>query len=228
MPSRGICGKTLATNTFWWEGPELLKLDQREWPRAPTEAEIGENDTALKEKLKSEPTITHAMLTTGEKEVPIQVNRIIDLDRFSSKGKVLRSIAWVLRFVDNLKCKVNGKVTNTNKQVSMVELERAESLIIRSIQHEAFNKEISYLQNSTAGLGKTRPPIYVNQFNLYIDEEGVLRCRTRIKNAQVRDSTKKPILLPPRNPYSELLVKDSHERVFHNGVRETLNMLRQK
>ena len=49
-----------------------------------------------------------------------------------------------------------------------------------------------------------------------------------IKNAHVRDSTKNPILLPPRNPYSELLIKDSHERVFHNGVRETLNMLRQK
>ena len=63
---------------------------------------------------------------------------------------------------------------------------------------------------------------------MFIDEENVLRCRTRIKNAQVRDSTKKPILLPSRNLYSELLIKDSHEKVFHNGVRETLNLLRQR
>ena len=227
MPSRGIYGKNLATNLFWWEGPEFLKLDQSEWPRAPTEAELRENDTALKEKVKHEPTITHAMLAR-EKEVPIQVNKILDLSRFSSKGKLLRSMAWVLRFVDNVKCKVNCKDTNTNNQVSIDELERAENIMIRSIQQEAFSKEISYLQNNASGLSKTRPPIYVNQFNLYIDEKGVLRCRTRIKNAQVRDSTKKPILLPPRNPYSELLIKDSHERVFHNGVRETLNMLRQK
>ena len=182
---------------------------------------------ALEEKLKNEPTITHAMLSR-EKEVPMQVNKIIDINRFSRKGKLLRSIAWALRFVDNLKCKVNSKDNNTSKLVRTDELERAENLMIRSIQHKAFRKEISYLQNNTKGLSKARPPIYVNQFNLYIDEAGVLRCRTRIKNAQVRDSTKKPILLPSRNPYSELLIKDSHEKVFHNGVRETLNMLRQK
>ena len=59
---------------------------------APTEAELGEDDTAMKEKLKSEPTITHTMLAR-EKEVPIQVNKVIELNRFSSKGKLLRSIA---------------------------------------------------------------------------------------------------------------------------------------
>jgi len=63
---------------------------------------------ALEEKLKNEPTITHAMLSR-EKEVPMQVNKIIDINRFSRKGKLLRSIAWELRFADNLKCKVNSK-----------------------------------------------------------------------------------------------------------------------
>ena len=161
LPLRGIHGKNLATNLFWWEGPEFLKLEQSEWPRALTEAELGENDTALEEKLKNEPTIMHAMLSR-EKEVPIQVNKIIDVNRFSRKGKLLRSIAWALRFVDNLKCKVNSKDKNTNKQVSTDELERAKNLMIRSIQHEAFSKEISYLQNNATGLSKARPPIYVN------------------------------------------------------------------
>ena len=72
--------------------------------------------------------------------------------------------------------------------------------MITSIQHGAFSKENSYLQNIAIDLNKGKAPIYVNQFNLYIDEEGVLRCRTRNKNAQVRESTKKPSLLPPRNP----------------------------
>ena len=108
LPSTGTYGKNLATNLVWWEGPEFLKLEQSEWPRAPTEAELGENDMVLEEKLKNEPTIMHAMLSR-EKEVPIQVNKIIDLNRFSSKGKLLRSIAWELRFADNLKCKVNSK-----------------------------------------------------------------------------------------------------------------------
>ena len=52
--------------------------------------------------------------------------------------------------------------------------------------------------------------------------------QNKTKNSQVRYSTKKPILLPPRNLYSELLIKDSHFRVFQNGVSETLNMLRLK
>ena len=48
-------------------------------------------------------------------------------------------------------------------------------------------------------LNKSKSPIYVNQFNLFIDEEEVLRGRTQIKNAQARDSTKKRILFPSRN-----------------------------
>ena len=101
-----------------------------------------------------------------EKEAPIQVNKIIDVNRFSSKGKLLHSIAWVLRFVDNLKCKVNSKDKNMSKQVSTDEIERVENFMIRSIQHEAVSKEISYLQNNKKGLSKARPLIYVNQFNL--------------------------------------------------------------
>ena len=227
MPSCGLYGKNLATNLFWWEGPEFLKLDHSEWPRGPTEAELEESDITLSEKVKNEPVITHAMLTR-EKKVPIQVDKVVDLNRFSTKGKLLRSIAWVLRFIGNLKCKVNNKDINTDNQVSVDELERVENLMIITIQHEAFSKEILYLRGIAIGLNKGKPPIYVNQFNLYINEEGLLRCRTRIKNAQVKESTKKPILLPPRNPYTELLIKDSHEKVFHNGIRETLNMLRQK
>ena len=38
---------------------------------------------------------------------------------------------------------------------------------------------------------------------------------------------KKRQLLPTNNHFSELVVQDCHQRVFHNGTRETLNLLRQ-
>ena len=205
LPSRGIYGKNLATNSFWC--PEFLQSDQGEWPKAPTKSDLEENNTALKERLKNEPLITHAMLTK-EKENPVQIDKSIDLSRFKNKGKLLRSIAWVIRFVENLKRKVSDKETITENQVSTDEVEKAENILIRSIQLEAFSKEISYLQANSAGKNNAKPPIYVNQFNLFIDEENVLRCT--------------------RNLYSELFIKDSHEKAFHNGVRETLNSLRQR
>jgi hypothetical protein len=35
-------------------------------------------------------------------------------------------------------------------------------------------------------------------------------------------SVKHPILLPRSYPLTELIVREAHEHVFHNGVKETL------
>ena len=109
-------------------------------------------------------------------------------------------------------------------QVSANELNNAEHVLIKSIQDEAFAHEIAYLTSKP----NSKPPLYVSLLNLYLDKEGIVRCRTRIGKANVAESSKTPILLPSRNWYSELLVYDYHEKVFHDGIGETLHTLRQK
>ena len=93
---------------------------------------------------------------------------------------------------------------------------------MKSIQRESFYKEIDYLTRR-----KGAPPIYVSQFNLFLDEKN-LRCRARIGNASLSESCKMPLLLPSRSLYSELVMDDCHRKVLHNVTRETLNLARQK
>ena len=58
------------------------------------------------------------------------------------------------------------------------------------------------------------------------DKAGVLHCRGQLKIAPLDFVTKPPILLPPRNYLSELIIKDCHEDVMRNRLKETLTELR--
>ena len=49
-----------------------------------------------------------------------------------------------------------------------------------------------------------------------------------MSNADIPDAGKYPIFLPARNLFSRLAVLEAHGRVFHNGIRETLNCLRRR
>ena len=221
LPSRGIFNN-FSGNSLWWEGPAFLKLNPKYWPKSPAEKEL-ETDVSMREKLKSDPNIVHAMLTTDTSSKP-RVHEIIDITRFSTKNKLLHTIAWVLRFINNSKiARANGSIVKDNN-VSANEVDNAEHILIKSIQNEAFAHEISYLSRKS----NNKPPLYVSQLNLYLDKEGILRCRTRIGKATISELSKTPILLPSKNWYSELLVYDCHEKVFHDGIGETLHILRQK
>ena len=69
---------------------------------------------------------------------------------------------------------------------------------------------------------------YKRQFNLFKDEKEVWRCEGRLSNADVSYAVKNPILLPRDHPLTTLIVREAHERVFHNGTKETLTEVRRK
>jgi len=68
----------------------------------------------------------------------------------------------------------------------------------------------------------------MKQFNLFKDDKGVWRCGGRLANTEIPYATKFPILLPKSHPIAALIVRQAHERVLHNGVKETLTEVRSK
>jgi len=188
------------------------------WPKSPTENELADNDIALKEKVKHEPNITHAMSISE-----IDKQYIIDMKRFGNKRKLLRSLAWVMRFIENLKDAVKGKNPCKEANLSAKEMQNAEHILIRSIRRNAFSAELKYLKSGTARNNKVKPPLHVVQSN-----KGIIRCRSRLKHANISLSSKTPILLPAKSQYSELLIRECHEQVFHNSTIETLTLALQK
>lgn len=70
--------------------------------------------------------------------------------------------------------------------------------------------------------------VRVNQFNLFIDNLGLLRGQGRICNSTLSITSKKPILLSSNHPWVTLLIQQVHQKIKHTGTVDTLSMLRER
>jgi hypothetical protein len=68
----------------------------------------------------------------------------------------------------------------------------------------------------------------IQQLNLVVDGDGILRSHSRYQNAALPDDTKFPKLLPSKSRYTDLVIQDVHRRVLHAGVSHTLAQLRRE
>ena len=66
-----------------------------------------------------------------------------------------------------------------------------------------------------------------DSLNLFEYKENVTRCHGRIESPLPYD-TKFPIFLPIDHCFTRLVVRQSHNQVMHNGIRETLTQIRAK
>ena len=141
------------------------------------------------------------------------------MTRFSKLRKLIRITAYVLRFIRN--CRLE-KSTRRLEPLTVAELNEADHLWIRSSQRTTYSDEIDNLKSKHSRL------TLVKQLKLFLDDEGDIRCDERIHNAPVSEDAKFPYLLPPKIPYTGLLVEDAHKRLLHFGVYATTTYLRQK
>ncbi|KAB0805649.1 hypothetical protein PPYR_02619 [Photinus pyralis] len=64
--------------------------------------------------------------------------------------------------------------------------------------------------------------------NPFLDEDGVLRVRSRLSNARhMKFNAKFPIILPKQHHITKLIVTYQHRMLLHAGVQATLYALRQ-
>ena len=61
---------------------------------------------------------------------------------------------------------------------------------------------------------------------VYRHKDGYLKCRERLGRGKIPFDTKEPILLLNSHQFTDLLIKDMHEKIYHNEVQETLTQVR--
>lgn len=93
---------------------------------------------------------------------------VIDFKRFSSLLKLLRVVAYSLRFIHNLRSN-NGK--RKSEHLSAIDLKESRDMIVKLVQAESWKAEIERLKNGKAlrkqsGLSSLKP---------YLDGNGLLR-----------------------------------------------------
>ena len=220
LPSRGLTGDKLLKSVLWWEGPTFLQSSESEWP---CEMVSTMDDVISKEIMKNPPSTTHVLTVHGN--CNIQFDVVFNVARFSNLNFLLRVTARVFRFIKNLSCRsTNQEQLNTSSELGPEDLDKAEYHWIRYIQSLSFKQELQYLQGDHSHAA----PIYVQQFGLFMDERGLLRCKGRINNSDLHLEQKNPILLPSKHAYIDLMIKEFHHRVRHSGINDTLVALREK
>ena len=201
LPSRGLSVLETSVSQLWRHGPEWLCCGTD--PQLEMEPLHQMPKDCLCE-LKGHPK-TYIALTCAA--TANDIGELIDIKRFSTLHKLLRVTMQVLKAIQLF------SRTHCDDQESAL-LSKAELLWVHNSQRSFLSrKEFSS---------------YQRQFRLFLDDKDVWRCEGRLTNVELPYEVKNPVLLPREHPFTELQVLEAHNRVFHDGVKETLTELRSK
>ena len=202
LGSRGVTASHLKDSKLWWEGPEWLRKEKDQWPISI--------DLESSQEIGAERKRANVLIAL-EKE-PNGVRNVIDINRFSNLGKLLRVTAYVKRFVRNLKQRMERKELELGK-LDVKELEEAERTWILDSQQNL--KETAKYKKLVENLG-------------VVEENEIMVCKGRLANSDLTFRAKFPIILPKDDKFTELIILDCHEKVHHCKERGTLAELRSR
>ena len=209
--SRGASGAKLCELSSWWDGPEFLKGTNGTWPE--------QNNPPL--TLHSDdPEVRNVTLIMN---VQLPESVLPDPARFSSWLRYKRIVAWVNRFIKNLKSAV-AKSEKDNSHLNGQEIELASTKILLESQRKSFMEDIRMV----ASTGLVHSASILRGLSPFLDEKGILRVGGRLSRAPVSEMTRHPIILGSNDEVTRLIIHDAHQRVLHAGVGHTLSELRQQ
>ena len=224
LPSRGASTSFLLDNILWWHGPPLLTQPLADLPsngpivhatialgEGPPDSQVPESQQPHNKK----PDAHHKQKKRCDETPPFD----IDVTRFSSFYTLVRVSGLCARFVSRLKSKLPGGAATGPLPLSSRETEQAQLLWIRHWQQRHYPDVVDCLASN-------KPHQLIGKLGLFSDEDGIIRCRGRLENADLCNDAKFPILLP--RAVASLVITDCHKKVFHFGVNHTLASLRLK
>lgn len=199
LPSRGCSPKQLFESK-WWEGPEWLRQHVSTWPHENVEYD---EEECLLEKRKK---IVTSLVNSGTK---LMNSEDWHLTYFSSFLKTIRMIAWLFRFLENIrhpKEKLCG-------ELSLEEIDKAEVFAFKIVQAESFGN---------SGSEKLKP------LDPYTDERGLIRLKSRVSARQDSELFRYPIVLPSKHSLVTKIIFDTHVRSCHIRTQGLLSLLRER
>ncbi|XP_062703497.1 uncharacterized protein LOC134285955 [Aedes albopictus] len=207
-------GPCFQTDSRWFVGPEFLYKDESEWPIQ----ESSPPDTS------EEMRVVHAHHRVAPES-------LIQYHRFSKYQRLLRTVGFVLRFIDSCRRRFDPERRDA-RTLSKEELLKAEVVLWKLVQAEEYSEELTTVRKNAQlspecgkRLEKSSP---LRKLSVFLDEQGVLRIEGRIGAAKcVPYGSKFPVILPKKHRFTELLVEFFHQRYAHGFGETVTNELRQ-
>ncbi|XP_058817190.1 uncharacterized protein LOC131680496 [Topomyia yanbarensis] len=215
--SRGMHVDDFLVSKLWKGGPNWLSNPRTKWPvfKYTDYPEDG------KERRKLITAVTRTQVICSN------INPIFA--RFSSYEPLLRSTAYIFRFIANARCKARTQplpLTGPIHSISLnvKHLNNAEQKLTQLAQADAFDEEIQNLQHNKA-VGKRSA---IRLLTPFLDPEGTKRVGGRLKLSDQPFLFKHPALLPSNHPLTRLIAKSYHLSLIHGGDRLTLAAIQEK
>ena len=180
------------------------------------------------ELAKNPPRAIHSLMNNENQDNRVAIGKVMDIHRYSSLTRLLRVTAYFLKFLCKLKNRVRKTKQCTRNELAIdltaTEIVECETIWIKTMPASAFMDEIQYLN----GRQSSTPPSLTPQFGLFFDEAGTLRCKGRINETDLVQSSKNPILLPSKYQLSDLTIRETHERTKQRGIKDTHSTIPEK
>ena len=204
IPAQELTGR-------WKHGPEFLKLREDQWPKeVPATKGRSKEDQAERRKARTVFQVTQA----NEIEV-------IPCQKFSSRRRLVRVTAYVIRYVQNLKLACQMNRLNDESDTKL------QSVLGPLSPKELTSAEMYWIKRAQACLYERAKSGQLRQLSPFTDENGIMRVGGRIDQALVSYDAKHPTLLPRNHWISQLITRHSHE-IRHTGVATTVAKIRKK
>ena len=208
--TRGIDAKAfIPKQQSWNQGPAWLMKPTKEWPSV--------TDNQLQENTENYTETQAISINLASAQKSANLLNVIGITKYSTLNKTLRVTALVIHFTRKLREKTKS---NT---VTAIDMKHARNALLQSVQQFYYGEILSKIKDKAKG----KRPAIIRQLGLYLDDDGLIRCRGRLQYAQLPHNTKFPILMPKESHLSTLIVRATHSMVLHGGVRETFTELRQ-
>lgn len=189
----------------WYSGPTFLKMLELDWPQ---ETIVGASNTEL--EVIDSVHVTNIDLV------------LLNFERYSTFGCLIRVVAWMLRFVD----RVWAKKIMRARELSADELDRAKIVCLKAVQRESFSDQVRIIC-SGGQLGKSsRHRLF--KFCPQIGCDGLLRVGGRLEFVSGSSDYINPIIIAGRHRFFMLLLQKYHNSYEHQNDVTVLNELRQK
>ncbi|CAH1111490.1 unnamed protein product, partial [Psylliodes chrysocephalus] len=164
LPSRGCFGRQLVESR-WWEGPTWL------YERECCVQQNVEFDEEEISKEKKKGAITNLLNTDTD---------YWHFYYFSQYTKLLRMMAWILRFCHNVK----NPRQRFSGELTAEEINQTEVVVLKEVQKESF-------EDNSKRISSLKP---------FTDESGLIRLKSRISERPDTMAFRLPIILPGEHP----------------------------
>ena len=225
IASRGCILSNLCNDKLRWHGPTWLLLPLHKWPETACKPDKEVENMVADKEIESNLRDTDNRNVQGSSEIKTEsvfnvqqtartTSFEINEQNYSSVSKLMRVTAWCQRFVNGIR----GKRLDTGYLTSN-KIHKAECLWQKCLQKRQFSDVFD-------SIAAKKPNNICNQLDIFIDEDGILRCGGRLKHANFSEATRFSILLPPQEKLTSWIIDSVHKRLLHSGVSQTLSEIR--